>query len=132
MSLATGQLICGTFELALITAVVTGPPSAIALGPTVSVLALGALGTGVAYILNYSIIRDAGATVASTVTYVIPIFSTFAGVVLLGEPLTWNQPVGAAVIVVGSIIGSRGVTAGPAADRRRRRSGRRPAVRSVP
>ena len=132
VSLATGQLICGTFELALITAVVTGPPSAIALGPTVSVLALGALGTGVAYILNYSIIRDAGATVASTVTYVIPIFSTFAGVVLLGEPLTWNQPVGAAVIVVGSIIGSRGVTAGPTADRRRRRSGRRPAVRSVP
>ena len=69
-------------------------------------LALGSLGTGAAYILSYSIIRDAGATVASTVTYVIPIFSTIAGVALLGEPLTWNQPVGAAVIVLASIVGS--------------------------
>jgi drug/metabolite transporter (DMT)-like permease len=121
VSLATGQLICGTLELALITPLLTDPPTAFAAGPIVSVLALGSLGTGVAYILNYSIIRDAGATVASTVTYVIPVFATLAGVVLLGEPLTWNQPVGAAVIVLGSSVGSTSwlVRARPRAGERR-------------
>lgn len=106
LSLAAGQLICGTLALALITPLVSARPATIAAGAIVSVLALGSLGTGAAYILSYSIIRDAGATVASTVTYVIPIFSTIAGVALLGEPLTWNQPVGAAVIVLASIVGS--------------------------
>jgi drug/metabolite transporter (DMT)-like permease len=69
-----------------------------------SVLTLGALGTGIAYILNYSIIRDAGATVASTVTYIIPIFSTLAGIIFLNERLTWYQPLGAAVILLGAAI----------------------------
>jgi drug/metabolite transporter (DMT)-like permease len=50
-----------------------------------SIAILGALGTGIAFVLNYGLIRDAGATVASTVTYVIPLFSTIAGVVFLGE-----------------------------------------------
>ena len=147
LSLATGQLICGTLELALITPLVTASPAVIAAAPIASVLALGSLGTGAAYILNYSIIRDAGATVASTVTYVIPVFSTLAGVILLGEPLTWNQPVGAAVIVLGSIIGTLnrarrrrwhrakaepGYSLRQAADRHRHRSGRRRAGCSHP
>lgn len=64
----------------------------------------GAAGTGVAYILNYTIVRDAGALVASTVTYVIPIFSTVAGVALLGERLTAGNVVGAPLIVAGAAL----------------------------
>lgn len=63
---------------------------------------LGAVGTGIAFALNYSIVRDAGATVASTITYVIPIFSTLAGVLILHERLTWNQPFGALLIILGA------------------------------
>ena len=69
-----------------------------------SILALGAFGTGIAYVINYSIIREAGATNASLVTYVIPIFSTVLGVVVLGEALVWNEPVGAVVILVGVAV----------------------------
>jgi len=67
-------------------------------------VALGVLGTGLAYVLNYGLIRDAGATVASTVTYAIPLFSTLAGVLVLGEPLTWNQPAGALVVILGVVV----------------------------
>jgi predicted membrane-bound mannosyltransferase len=69
-----------------------------------SILALGAFGTGIAYVINYSIIREVGATNASLVTYVIPIFSTVLGIVVLGEALVWNEPVGAVVILVGVAI----------------------------
>jgi drug/metabolite transporter (DMT)-like permease len=68
------------------------------------VAALGALGTGAAYVLQHGLIRDAGATVASTVTYVAPVIAVLIGVVVLGERLTWNAPVGAAVIIAGAVL----------------------------
>jgi drug/metabolite transporter (DMT)-like permease len=84
--------------------VLAGAPPAVPLGPLAAVLALGALGTGLAYILNYSIIRDAGATTASTVAYVMPVVATVAGVTLLGESLAWYQPVGAALVLSGAAL----------------------------
>lgn len=54
-----------------------------------------------AYVLYFNVIRAAGATVASTVTYVIPLFATAAGVLLLGERLTWDQPVGGLIVLLG-------------------------------
>jgi len=62
------------------------------------------LGTGVAYILNYTLIRDAGPTAASTVTYLVPLFSTGVGVAILGEPLAWYEPAGALVVVAGVAV----------------------------
>ena len=34
-------------------------------------------------------------------TYVVPVFATVLGVAVLGEELTWNLPLGAAVVLVG-------------------------------
>jgi drug/metabolite transporter (DMT)-like permease len=101
VALSGAQLLCGTLELALITPLVTAMPVGVPFRAAASVAALGALGTGVAFILNYRIIRAAGATTAATVTYVIPLFSTLAGVTLLGEGLSWNQPLGAVVVILG-------------------------------
>jgi drug/metabolite transporter (DMT)-like permease len=38
------------------------------------------------------------------VTYLIPVFATVIGVVVLGEELAWFQPVGAAIVLVGVAI----------------------------
>lgn len=103
LSLATAQLLCGTIELAVVTPLVSAAPTTLPDRVILSVVALGSLGTGLAYILNFAIIRDAGASTASTVTYVIPIFSSLAGVLVLSEPLAWNEPLGAAVIIVGAL-----------------------------
>jgi drug/metabolite transporter (DMT)-like permease len=66
-----------------------------------SVLALGALGTGVAYILNFNVVREAGAQTGSMVTYLVPVFAVVFGVTILGEPLSWHEPVGGALIILG-------------------------------
>jgi len=102
--LATGQVLCGTLWIALVTPIIAGVPALPPAHVVASVAALGVLGTGIAYILNYGLIRDAGATIASTVTYVIPLFSTLEGVILLGEPLTWYEPVGAVIVILGVAI----------------------------
>jgi drug/metabolite transporter (DMT)-like permease len=104
LSLATGQLLCGTVILAAITVPLTHVPTTWPAVSVISLALLGALGTGVAYLLNYRIIAVAGATIATTVGYLMPLVSIVAGIVLLGERLTWNEPLGAAVIVAGAAL----------------------------
>jgi drug/metabolite transporter (DMT)-like permease len=64
-------------------------------------LLLGGLGTGYAYVLNYRILKDVGGTGASLVTYLIPIVGVAAGVLVLDEPFSLRQVVGALVIIFG-------------------------------
>lgn len=80
---------------------------------TGSALTLGVLGTGVAHILNFRVIEDAGATVASTVTYIIPVFAVALGVLVLGEPMGWNLLLGGALVGVGIWLTRGGPTRRP-------------------
>jgi drug/metabolite transporter (DMT)-like permease len=79
-----------------------------ALLPVLAILALGLVGTGVAYMLQFDVVRAAGATVSTTVTYVIPVVSVVLGVMLLGERLGWPELLGAAIVLASAIVvGSR-------------------------
>jgi EamA domain-containing membrane protein RarD len=69
-----------------------------------AVVALGALGTGIAFLLNYRVIRLAGAGTTSMVTYLMPVFAAVAGVLVLGEGISWYEPVGAVVILAGVAV----------------------------
>lgn len=105
--LAAGQLLCATVLLAVVTPLVRAPTVHIGAGGIAAILVLGILGSGVAYVLNYAILRAAGATTASTVTYLIPVFSTLLGATVLGETLRWNQPAGTVVLLAGIAISQR-------------------------
>nr|WP_228533030.1 DMT family transporter [Micromonospora sp. ANENR4] len=106
LSLSAAQLLVATAQLALVAPFVGTPPSPLDLSPRVaaSVLALGALGTGLAFVINMRNIRLAGASTASTVTYLIPVFAVLVGAVVLGERMNWHQPVGAFVVLVGVAV----------------------------
>ena len=104
LALTVGQLVAGALQLALVLPFATHLPAHVPARVVVAVFTLGAFGTGIAYVLSYGLIRLSGATVASMVTYFIPIVSIFIGVVGLGEQLAWNAPVGAVVIVAGALL----------------------------
>lgn len=72
--------------------------------PLLSMLALGIFGSGFAYIWNFQIIRDAGSAIASSVTFVTPVVAVIAGIIFLGESLTWYEPVGALIVLFGAAI----------------------------
>jgi drug/metabolite transporter (DMT)-like permease len=115
VSIPAGQLITATAMLVVVAPLVAGaPPSPTALSADViaSVLALGALGTGLAFVLNFRVIQLAGATTSASVTYLLPIVATVIGVVGLGEQITWHQPVGALVVLAGVAV-SQGVLRWP-------------------
>jgi drug/metabolite transporter (DMT)-like permease len=67
-------------------------------------LALGALSSGVAYILYYQLIAAVGATTASFGTYLIPVVGVFWGWLLLGEPVGVRTCAGVALILAGLVI----------------------------
>jgi drug/metabolite transporter (DMT)-like permease len=69
-----------------------------------AMLALGILGSGFAYIWNFSIIAAAGSSIASTVIYVTPVVAVFVDWLFLGEPITWHEPVGAGFVILGAAI----------------------------
>ena len=69
-----------------------------------AMLALGILGSGIAYIWNFSIIAAAGSSIASSVTYLTPVVAIIVGWVFLGEALSWYEPVGALLVIIGAAI----------------------------
>ena len=69
-----------------------------------SIVLLGCLGTGVAYIWNQNALRAWGPTRASTVTYITPVVGVALGILVLGEGLSWNEPVGALIVFAGILL----------------------------
>ena len=72
--------------------------------PLLSMLALGIFGSGFAYIWNFHVIKEAGSAIASTVTYVTPLVAVVMGLLFLNEPLTWNEPMGGLIVLLGAAI----------------------------
>ncbi len=66
-----------------------------------SLLVVGIICTGIAYILFFRIIALAGASKALTVTYAVPVFAGLYGVTFLNEIITLPMLLCAAVILVG-------------------------------
>ncbi|MFE8941432.1 DMT family transporter [Streptomyces sp. NPDC007872] len=104
LSLAGSQVGLATLQLAVVTPLFTSAPESVELLPLLAVIALGALGTGYAMLLQYGIVAEVGPTTASMVTYFIPVIAATAGVTLLGERLGWNTPVGAVVVLAGAAL----------------------------
>ena len=86
--LLTGPLITAVPDFSSVAAIVT----------------LGALGSGVAYLLYYKILDIVGSAIASSVTYITPIIAVVLGVWLLGEELHWYEPVGGLIVILGAAI----------------------------
>jgi drug/metabolite transporter (DMT)-like permease len=74
------------------------------IGPVLAMVALGVFGSGFAYIWNFTIMRDAGSAIASSVTYVTPVVAVAVGLIFLQEKLHWYEPVGALIVLLGAAI----------------------------
>ncbi|MFJ8105533.1 DMT family transporter [Streptomyces sp. NPDC096132] len=99
LAMSAAQLLTATAwtTLALPTAVPFHPD----LTALLSVTALGILGTGLTFYLNYRLIADEGPTAAATVGYLLPVVSLALGATLLHEPLTPRTLTGMTVVLLG-------------------------------
>lgn len=97
---ATGQLLCATAIVVAVVPFVGWSAPELAPVPIVAVVILGALGTGIAYILNYRIIADDGPTAASIVVYLLPVVSVVLGVLVLNEHVGVQILAGMALVLL--------------------------------
>jgi drug/metabolite transporter (DMT)-like permease len=100
-SIMGAQLLSATLITGVLMVALTDRPTAQP-GPVLAVIVLGALATGLAFIWMFRVISLAGSVVSASVTYATPVVSTLLGIVLLGEAVTWNQPVGAVIVLLGA------------------------------
>jgi drug/metabolite transporter (DMT)-like permease len=73
-------------------------------GPVLGMFALGIFGSGFAYIWNFKVMELAGSAIASSVTYLTPVVAVIVGVIFLNEKVTWYEPVGALIVLLGAAI----------------------------
>ncbi|WP_310728501.1 DMT family transporter [Streptomyces sp. N2A] len=104
LSMSSTQLLLATAQLAVVTPLFTTAPTGYPILPLLAVFALGALGTGFAFLLQYGLVAEIGPTTAQMVTYFVPVIATAAGVALLNERLSWNTPVGALIVLAGAAL----------------------------
>src|SRR4051794_11286571 len=104
-----------TALVSVVTASVMTLPFAIATAPSqlpglragLSVLALGAIGTALAFVIFYRLMLDVGPARASLVSYLAPGVALFYGAVFLDEPITVAAVAGLVLILGGVAIASR-------------------------
>jgi drug/metabolite transporter (DMT)-like permease len=73
-------------------------------GPVLGMLGLGVFGSGFAYLWNFKVMQLAGSAIASTVTYITPVVAIVVGIIFLKESITWYEPVGAVIVLLGAAI----------------------------
>ncbi len=105
---STGQMASAALMMLPLALVFDAPwnlrPSLPVLG---SLLTLALLGTSFAYVLYYWLIEHTGATRTSLVTYLIPIFGVFWGVMILSETIELEAIAGLILIIVGVVLVNR-------------------------
>ena len=78
------------------------------LGPLAAVAALGVFGTGVAFVIFFSLIARVGPAKSFLVAYLAPGFAVFYGAALLDETITAATVAGLVLILAGSWLGVEG------------------------
>lgn len=100
LALAAGSQISATILL-LPVALFFLPEQLPSTAASLSVIALGVLCTGIAYIIFFRLIDALGPTKAISVTYLIPIFGIMWGILFLNETITHWTIFGAILICLG-------------------------------
>ena len=112
VTLSACQLLAAAVMLALALAVTGARTPHFTAVSIAAIAVLGFIGTGVAYVLAYQIITSEGATVASTVLYLLPVVAIILGVLVLSESVTAIILAGIALVLAGVALTRRRTSAG--------------------
>src|SRR3954451_18404533 len=89
-------------------------PAHVGLDTVGAMLALGLGGTGIAFVIYYTLNREIGPTRTSLVAYVAPVFAVIYGVTLLDESFGVTTALGIVLIVGGSWLAAKAPARTPA------------------
>jgi drug/metabolite transporter (DMT)-like permease len=101
VSLAAGQVSAAVVLQAAVSPFLQWGAVTMTTRVTVSIVLLGVLITGLAYVLYFRLIGEVGATTASAVNYFVPIAAVVVGAIFLDERITANVVAGGLIVLAG-------------------------------
>jgi drug/metabolite transporter (DMT)-like permease len=105
IALSALQVTAGTLLCVPVLLAVSGAPDySLSVEAWLSLLALGAGSTGIAYVMYLWLIENTGSVRASLVTYLIPVVGLFLGWAVLDESIGLNTLLGSALIIAGVLM----------------------------
>ena len=72
--------------------------------PSISLLLLGLICTGLAYYLYYELLNQIGIVKSTIIVYLIPVFSILLGVLILNESVSLTETLGISVVLFSSYL----------------------------
>jgi len=87
--------------------VATWPTTPVPTQAWLSVVALGAVCTALAFIIFFALIKEVGASRTTVITFVNPAVALVLGVLILSEPITAGLAIGFPLVILGSILATR-------------------------
>jgi len=115
IGLATTQLSLA-FVMVLPVALLGAHPAAVKLSSLAAAITLGVLGSGLAYLIFYSLLDRVSSTRVVSVTYLGPIWGLFWGR-LAHETIPWGAYAGVGIVIAGLVLLSRTSAPGGSASR---------------
>jgi drug/metabolite transporter (DMT)-like permease len=113
LSISAMSMICGTLFMVPIAWTSGGSAIEWGTGPVLALLYLAVVGSSVAFMLYYWLLRRLPATSLSLINYATPVVAVMVGTLLLDEPFTLRILLGAALVVVGVAVAVRQPSAAP-------------------
>jgi len=107
LALATGSQIGATLGL-VVPAALLWPAQWPGTSAWLGVLGAGVICTGAGYLLFFRVVERAGPNRAITVTFLMPLFAMFYGLLFLGESITAGM-LGCAALIIGGTVLSTGL-----------------------
>ena len=101
LTLSAGQLAASSVLSALTLPVLGRHAIHFRADALIAAAVLGVLGTGLAYVVNYQLIAESGASGTSVVTYLLPVVAIALGVSLQGDSLPAHVVLGMVVVLAG-------------------------------
>lgn len=107
LTLAAGQLAVSSSLTALTLPFIGLQAIHVRADALLAVIALGAIGTGAAFVVNYELMAESGASATSSVTYLLPIVAILLGAVVLHESVSLTVLLGTGVVLSGVMLTRR-------------------------
>jgi drug/metabolite transporter (DMT)-like permease len=104
LALATSQVVVATVLQAVITPFTEWRAPSFTWSIVTSIVILGVVGTGAAYVIYFRLIADLGPTTASAVNYLVPVTAVLISLATLQESITWGMVVGTVIILAGLAV----------------------------
>ena len=109
LTFTTWQLVAGGLFLAVLAALVEGPPPAITPAGWLGYAWIGIVGTGVAYVVWFRGLRRLSAASVGTLGLVNPLVATVLGITVAGEVFGPTQALGVGAVLLGVLLGQPAV-----------------------